>query len=356
MNQRPQSPTSDVYIEQHIPPDRPNPQKRNILINRVKRAPWWLLAIILLLLYIYSEFNQRFLYRSVWASVEQGIETTIYVSTRGYALALVLGLILALMRLSSNTILYQVSTFMVEVVRGIPTLILVYYIALAATPQLVDQLNILGTKMIETEISYDFQAVGDIFGIELRDTFNLDIFGRGTYFSELRTRDIDNRYRVIAALAISYAAFLSEIFRAGIQSIDKGQHEAAQSLGLSRFQTMRLVVLPQAIRVILPPLGNDFIAMLKESSLVSVVGVEDITRRGVTTAQNRFLFFEVYNVVALTYLVLTLSLALLMRLLEAVAADSQRFSLRRLWQWLQGRRKAYVAARMAAQPDPRRDR
>ena len=93
-------------------------------------------------------------------------------------------------------------------------------------------------------------------------------------------RDVNFIARGIIALALSYGAFSAEIFRAGIQSISTGQIEAAQALGLTRFQSLKLIILPQAIRRVLPPLGNDFIAMLKESSLVSVLGVNEITHLG----------------------------------------------------------------------------
>ncbi|HRE48664.1 MAG TPA: ABC transporter permease subunit, partial [Aggregatilineales bacterium] len=99
------------------------------------------------------------------------------------------------------------------------------------------------------------------------------------FLTTIRLRDFSNLARVIIALIIGYSAFLSEVFRAGIQSIDRGQVEAARSLGMSSVQAMRHVVLPQALRNVLPALGNDFVAMVKDSSLVSVLGVQDITGR-----------------------------------------------------------------------------
>ena len=122
--------------------------------------------------------------------------------------------------------------------------------------------------------------------------------------------------RAIFALTIGYSAFISEIFRAGIQSIGRGQMEAARSLGMSSGQAMRHVILPQAIRTVLPPLGNDFIAMLKDSSLVSVLGVQDITQLGKVYSASTFRFFETYNVVAYLYLVMTVGLALVVRVIE----------------------------------------
>jgi ABC-type amino acid transport system permease subunit len=118
------------------------------------------------------------------------------------------------------------------------------------------------------------------------------------------------------ALAIGYSAFIAEVFRAGLQSVDAGQVEAAEALGLNRWQRFRHIVFPQAIRTILPPLGNDFVAMVKDSSLVSVLGVSDITQLGKITAAGNFRYFETYNVVALIYLMLTVVLSLALRRLE----------------------------------------
>ncbi len=123
-------------------------------------------------------------------------------------------------------------------------------------------------------------------------------------------------WRAIIALTIGYSAFIAEVFRAGILSVDKGQVEAAKALGLSRYQRFRLVVFPQAVRVILPPLGNDFVAMVKDSSLVSVLGVADITQMGKVYASGSFRFFETYSIVAYVYLILTIGLSLGLRRLE----------------------------------------
>ena len=132
-----------------------------------------------------------------------------------------------------------------------------------------------------------------------------------------RTRDFTLLWRAILALSISYSAFIAEVFRAGIQEVGKGQIEAAQALGLSSWQRFRLIILPQAMRKILPPLGNDLVAMIKDSALVSVLGVQDITQLGKVFSASSFQFFETYNVVAFMYLVLTLSLSLLVRAFEA---------------------------------------
>ncbi len=137
-------------------------------------------------------------------------------------------------------------------------------------------------------------------------------------------RDLSLMWRAIIALSIGYSAFIAEVFRAGILSVDKGQIEAAKALGLSRYQRFRLVVFPQAIRIILPPLGNDFVAMVKDSSLVSVLGVADITQAGKIYASGSFRFFETYSIVAYIYLILTVGLSLGLRRLEQRLRKGQR--------------------------------
>ena len=133
---------------------------------------------------------------------------------------------------------------------------------------------------------------------------------------EISVRQFDFTVRAILALTIGYSAFISEIFRAGIESIGKEQTEAAQTEGASYWQTMRFILLPQAVRNVLPALGNEFIAMLKDSALVSVLGVQDITQLGKVYSASTFKFFETYSIVALLYLVMTLGLALFVRWVE----------------------------------------
>jgi polar amino acid transport system permease protein len=170
---------------------------------------------------------------------------------------------------------------------------LLYYIAFVGAPGLVELVNWLG---------------GVLAGL------GLNWLGNGLINFEVR--NLSFAMRAVLALIIGYSAFISEIFRAGVESIDRGQSEAALSLGMSRWQTLRHVILPQAVRRVLPPLGNDFIAMLKDSSLVSVLGVRDITHLGDRYAASTFRYFETFNVVAFLYLVMTVALALLVRQLE----------------------------------------
>lgn len=127
---------------------------------------------------------------------------------------------------------------------------------------------------------------------------------------------IDPFIAAIAACSINSGAYVAEIFRGGIQSIDIGQTEAGRSLGLSWGQTMRYIILPQAFKRIIPPLGNEFIAMLKDSSLVSVIGFEELTRRGQLIIARTYASFEIWLAVALIYLVMTLTISRFVSYLE----------------------------------------
>lgn len=298
---RPVQPTFVTNIASaDIEKARPNPQKRNILVRRLVTAPWWVLILMVIILGAAIAASDRLLYRTAWEEIQQGISMTIRVTVSAYALALVMGLVLALLRRPSkshlyNILVYQPVTTYTELIRGIPTLVLLLYIAIALTPFLIRQGNSLGTQMQDA---------------------NLTFLGIADYITALKVRDIDFVYRAIIALAVSYSAFLSEIFRAGIESIPEGQREAARSLGMKESQVNRLIVLPQAIRNVLPPLGNDFIAMLKESSLVAFVGVQDITRLAYDFRSATLNVFPAYNILALTYLSLTLCLSIIVKTLE----------------------------------------
>ncbi len=127
---------------------------------------------------------------------------------------------------------------------------------------------------------------------------------------------IDPFVAAVTACSINSGAYVSEIFRAGIQSIDKGQMEAGRSLGLSWAQTMRYIIMPQAFKAIIPPLGNEFIAMLKDSSLVSVIGFEELTRRGQLIIAKTYASFEIWGTVAVIYLIMTVSISQLVAYLE----------------------------------------
>jgi len=136
------------------------------------------------------------------------------------------------------------------------------------------------------------------------------------YFALGRLFQIEGVVAAVIALSICYGAYMGEIFRAGIQAIDKGQMEAALALGMSRSKAMRKIIFPQTIKIVLPAIGNEFIAMLKDSSLVSVIALRDVLRRGREYIARTFLSLETMAIVALVYLIITLILSRLVAMME----------------------------------------
>lgn len=274
----------------------PTPRESHLtpFTNRLARLPYWLLAAILLGVIFLWIMVSREGYRVILKAVAQGVWVTAYVTLIAYALAMLFGLLIGLLRVSGSRAAREISTFYVEIIRGVPMLVILYYIAFVAAPSLVAGINWIGKGLVGTGF----------------------LAGAGAPLAEMQVRDLNFTARAIIALTVGYSAFISEIFRAGIESIGRGQMEAARSLGMTAGQAMRHVILPQAVRNVLPPLGNDFIAMLKDSSLVSVLGVQDITQLGKVYSASTFRFFETYNVVAFLYLIMTVGLALLVRAIE----------------------------------------
>jgi polar amino acid transport system permease protein len=252
-----------------------------------REFPYWLVAAGAIAAAVAVLIAASGLYSQVFGIVAKGIGITVFVTVVGFALASAIGLGIALMALSGSLWLRQVARFYVEIIRGVPILVLLFWIAFAGVPAFVSAWNFVTAPLREAGL-----------------------------VDELLVRDFSLLWRAVLALTIGYSAFISEIFRAGIQSVEPGQVEAAKALGLSGFQCFRLIVFPQAIRTILPPLGNDFVAMVKDSSLVSVLGVADITQMGKVYAAGTFRFFETYSIVAYIYLLLTVGLSLALRALE----------------------------------------
>jgi polar amino acid transport system permease protein len=170
---------------------------------------------------------------------------------------------------------------------------LILYVAIAIVPLFASMIHDLGDWMASIGLLAEENAL-----------------------SNLNQRNISLTVRGTIALAINYGAFSAEIFRAGIQSIEKGQIEASRALGLTWYQSMRFIVLPQAFRRILPPLGNDFISMLKESSLLSALGVNEITQLGKKDASASFQYLETYSTLAFLYLSMTLILSMGVKYME----------------------------------------
>jgi polar amino acid transport system permease protein len=203
-------------------------------------------------------------FRRILLFLPDGILKTFQVTIFSIMLAIVIGLFAGLGRISRITIVNRIATVYVEVIRGIPLLVQIFYI----------------------------------------------------YYALGRVVKIPDLTSAIIAMAVCYGAYMGEIFRAGIQAIPKGQMEAALALGFSRGRAMLHIILPQTFRVILPPIGNEFIALLKDSSLVSILAVSDLLRRGREFASRTFLYFETLTVVALVYLILTLFFSWLVGLME----------------------------------------
>ncbi len=240
---------------------------------------WWLLffSIIIIISILITTKPDPFMRILVY--VREGIWTTISLTAISFLLVLFCGLIIALARISKIKILSGIATVFVEVIRGIPLMVqlIFWYFAFPAV----------------------IQNIGAQFNLESLKTFKTDAVAMA-----------------VIGLTICYSAYMSEVYRAGIQSISKGQMEAARSLGMNYFQAMRYVILPQAVRVILPPVGNEFITLLKDSSLVSVVAVADMTRKGREFMAANFDPFQTWIMIGLLYLVMTLLAGRLVAYLE----------------------------------------
>jgi His/Glu/Gln/Arg/opine family amino acid ABC transporter permease subunit len=253
--------------------------------------PWWLVVVLLLGVWAGWQVFSSDLHRGILLTLSKGVKLTVLVTIVSFVLASSMGMLLALGSSSNWKFIRQLVRFYIEIVRGVPIIVLLLYVAFVLAPALVELRNWLGGFM------------------------GLD---------PVRTRVFPLLWRAVMALSIGYSAFIAEVFRAGLASVPQGQIEAAKALGLSRWQRFRFIVFPQAIRTILPPLGNDFVALVKDSSLVSVLGVLDVTQLGKVTAASNFRYFETYNVVALVYLTMTIGLSLALRRFERFLRDKGR--------------------------------
>ena len=204
----------------------------------------------------------------------RGIEYTLLLSLTAIVISVAMGLLVALPALSGSRLLRGVNRVYVEVVRAVPLLVLILWV---------------------------------YYGLPIVMGIAVSVFWAG-----------------VIALALSDSAFEAEIFRAGIQSIDRGQIEASDSLGLGYIDRMRYVVLPQALRRVLPPLGNQLVYMLKMSSLVSVIGMEELTRRANELVTSEYRPLEIYTVLILEYLILILVVSAGVRWLERRLAITER--------------------------------
>ena len=209
---------------------------------------------------------QVVLYWDIFKYLLPAVPYTILITVCSFVLALILGLIVGVLRISRVRSVAYLAGLYINVIRGIPLLVQIFFI---------------------------YFGLGGIL--------NLDRFFAG-----------------VIAVGICYSAYLAEIFRSGIEAISVGQHEAAQSLGMTRFQTLRHVILPQSMRIVLPPIANEFIASLKDSSLVSIIGMRELTRAGREYYSQYFVDFQTWFMVGLIYLIMTITLSKVVKYLEKV--------------------------------------
>ncbi len=203
-------------------------------------------------------------YLDIVAFLPDGLIVTFEVTVLSIVCAIPLGLITGLGRISQNRFFNLVASTYVEIIRGIPLLVQIFYI----------------------------------------------------YYALAKFLNVSGLMSAVIAISFCYGAYMGEVFRAGILAIPKGQMEAARSLGFNKFQTMFLVILPQAWRTIIPPVGNECIAMLKDTALVSVMAMPDLMQRGRSFAAKTYLYFETYTVIALIYLIITLILSKFVSIME----------------------------------------
>ncbi|MEQ8677025.1 MAG: amino acid ABC transporter permease [Aggregatilineales bacterium] len=289
---------------------RPAPiNSRDRVLALVYTIPWWALVLVLIGIFVTVNISNDALYSNIYRQLRAGVALTLRVSFTAYGGALVIGLVIGMIRSSPpkpptgdifksipsmisallsflHLAIYNISTLLVEVLRGLPILIVLLVSAFIVIPEVRNYLN---------------------------ETYDLGLNWRG---SGVET--------AIIALALAYGSFLSEIFRAGIQSVEKGQIEAAKSVGMTYAQTMRFIVLPQAVRRVLPPLGNDFVAMLKDSSLVAILGIRDVTQIARVSSGSSFRYLETYLTVAVIYLMMTVLGSLCIRVLEGYLRQDSR--------------------------------
>jgi polar amino acid transport system permease protein len=232
------------------------------------------------------KFDVNFMYDRL-GFIIQGVQYTFLVSLGAITLAIVFALLGALGRLSKNSIANGISGFYVSFVRGTPLLVQVYmwYLGL---PQIGQQLEALGLTGVQKLLTLPAIPAG------------------------------------ILALGVCYGAYMTETFRAGIQSISKGQLEAAYSVGMTPNQTRRRIILPQALRVVIPPIGNDFVAMVKDSSLVMVMGVWELTYRATKMGRRYFRSLETLTVAAIIYWIMCIVLQSLQGRLETYMSRGER--------------------------------
>lgn len=243
-----------------------------------KEFPWWLVVMILIIVTMglfvafdpaWREAFGRILPLPIEAT--QGLLLTIYLTVGSFVAATLLGLFIGLARVSRRAFVRNAAAVYIEFIRGIPMIVFIFAVAFFIAPDFADLLRMENFPMV---------------------------------------------LRGAAALSLFYAAFIAEVFRAGIQSVPQTQSEAGRALGLNERQITRRVVLPQAVRNMLPALGNDLISLMKDTSLLSVLAVREMTQLARLYSGSTFRFRESFMILMVLYVTLTLGLSLLLRWYE----------------------------------------
>lgn len=232
----------------------------------------------------------------------EGLITTIRVSLYASVLALVLGIILGIARCSANLTVRMLARTYVELLRNVPPVVVIFIFFFFLSEQLMLAFNVEGWAR----------------GIARQEENGIWTF----LFGDMRR--FPALISGVVVLALFESAFVGEIVRAGIQSVGKGQREAARSIGLSWIDEMRFVVLPQALRKVLPPLANQFISLIKDSSIISLISLQELTYKTVELVASTRVIFEAWITTAVLYFLLCFSLAQLFAWLERRAARSRR--------------------------------
>ena len=282
----------------------------NFTSTLIRRRSWLIAFIILDIVVIITILNSPVLI-DAWNYIWPGRNDTASITVISFIVAVVIGLVVALARISKNWIIYNIATFYVELFRGLPLLVIIDFVS---GPEVRGQALIDNPDANTPNIPFLDDLLQRLFGVdpELIPT------------TKLRSRDISELFRIMLAFALTYGAFMSEVFRAGIESIGKGQSEAARALGMTYVQTMRYIILPQAVRNVLPALANNFILLLKDTSLASAVAVREISYLARQYSSNFFRYPEGLLIISFLYANLTIILSFISQAIENLTRGDRK--------------------------------
>jgi polar amino acid transport system permease protein len=321
------------------------------VFNNPYTFSWWFVALVLGWIWVVYLMQSNSDYTDAWRQISKGLFTTIVLASSAYLMALIIGLFSGLVRAyppeapdmghspwhefgsallaffrpstyiytSSEgfirrkrimkllyVFLYNAVTFYVEIIRGIPAIVQLLIAGFIIVPLINEPVEgFLNATYLPVYNNFLAPLLNGLFNHPAASVPYLDwLFHSYEPLTAIRWRGVDIPTGTIG-LGIVYGAFLAEVFRAGIQSVAKGQVEAAKSLGMTTYQTMSLIVIPQAVRNVLPTLGNELIAMIKDTSLVTILGMNDMTQEAKKWSGSQFTYIPTYLVLSLAYLTMT---------------------------------------------------